>query len=150
MFDSLSVFSGGWWAGVMVLAAAGGWVVYFAGRPGGTPDERERWRRLKVHVDGRITDGTMVDHRSIGPGRGDEPAEFLFYEYRVGGVEYSAAQDVSTLMDQIGEPSSIVGVVHVKYQPRNPSNSIIICEEWNGFRNPARGLPARDGSPSRL
>ncbi len=60
----------------------------------------------------------------------------------------AAAQDVADLKDRIAGSPSIVGWVNVKYQPRNPSNSIIICEEWSGLRTNGRGAGERNGSAS--
>ncbi len=48
----------------------------------------------------------------------------IHYRYVVGGVEYSAAQDVSALRDAIGDPQQFLGTVTVKYFPRLPANSI--------------------------
>jgi len=33
----------------------------------------------------------------------------------------------------------LVGVANLKYSPKNPANSILICEEWSGLR--AKGAP---------
>ena len=60
--------------------------------------------------------------------RGDE----LFYSYTVGGVEYSAAQDVSSIREHV--PDDPAGLATVKYISHNPANSIVICEEWSGLR----------------
>jgi hypothetical protein len=35
----------------------------------------------------------------------------------------------------------------VKYDPRNPANSIVVAEEWNGLRGATRLLP--ENHPSR-
>ena len=32
------------------------------------------------------------------------------------------------------EPDRLIGVVSLKYSPKNPANSILICEEWSGLR----------------
>jgi len=29
---------------------------------------------------------------------------------------------------------SMVGPASVKYDPRNPANSIVLCEQWSGLR----------------
>ncbi len=138
----------GWSFGLAALAAATVLGVYFAWRPADTPAEKEHQRRMKVSATGRFADGTAVDFRSVPPGEGEEPQELVFYQYSVGGVDYSAAQDVADLKDRIAGSPRIVGWVNVKYQPRNPSNSIIICEEWSGVRTNGRGAGERNGSAS--
>ncbi len=149
MLDSASTVSIGWWLGMACLAAATASTVYFAFCPVDTPAAKERRRRLGVNVAGRFADGTVVDFRSLPPDEGEEPQELVFYQYCVGGVEYSAAQDVAALKDRIGGfPSRIVGAVNVKYQTQNPSNSIIICEEWSGLRNLGGSAGDRNGSVS--
>ena len=130
------------------VGRGGGSGVYFSWRPVGTPAERERHRRLKVSATGRFADGTVGDFRSVPPGEGEEPQELAFYQYSVGGVEYSAARDVAHLKDRIAGSPRIVGWVNVKYQPRNPSDSIIICEQWSGLRTNRRGAGERNGSAS--
>ena len=64
----------------------------------------------------------------------DVRAEELFYTYSVGGVEYSATQDVSSIREHLPEDAALAGPATVKYIPRNPANSIVICEEWSGLR----------------
>ena len=98
-----------------------------------TPAERERRRRLLVHAKGRTTDGTVTDIPDSD--RNSEP--LIHYRYVVGGVEYSAAQDVSALHDAIGDPPQFLGAVTVKYSPRLPANSIVVCEDWSGLRSSA-------------
>jgi len=131
MFEQLPRFAEGGVVFGAVLAAA---VVAFAGlfflwRRRNTPEERERRRRLAVHREGRITDGMVLDIR-------DEPPQRLIcYTYLIRGVEYSAAQEVSALADDVGDdPSRIVGAATVKYHQRNPYNSIVVCEDWSGLR----------------
>lgn len=115
------------------VAVIGGFVFYILRRPSAA--ERERRRRLKIHQEGRITDGTLFDVGEPGAEQGPESARLLYYTYSIGGVEYSACQDVSTLAERIGsDPASVIGSVYVKYHSKNPHNSIIICEEWSGLR----------------
>jgi hypothetical protein len=50
-------------------------------------------------------------------------------------VEYTASQDISKLRDRLPEdPQTWIGPVTIKYLPRNPANSIVVCEDWSGFR----------------
>jgi hypothetical protein len=58
----------------------------------------------------------------------------LYYHYELAGVEYSTSQDVSALAAMLpADLSRLIGPVSVKYDPRNPANSIIICEDWSGL-----------------
>lgn len=119
------------------VAAAGGLLALgvVLWRRRNNPTERERRRRALVNARGRVTDGvvTDVDIPAAGEGKG-----LIHYTYRIGGVEYSAAQDISDLAGSIeSDPSKIVGAVNVKYHARNPFDSIVICEGWSGLRRRA-------------
>ncbi len=89
-----------------------------------TPEERERRRRALLVRLGKMGDATLVEIRD----------DLLFYSYLVRGVEYIASQDVSRLKEQIPGDLSIVGPLCVKYDARNPANSIVLAEEWSGIR----------------
>ncbi len=43
-------------------------------------------------------------------------------------------QDVSSLQERIPTSLSIEGSVSVKYDARNPANSIVLAEQWSGLR----------------
>jgi len=47
-------------------------------------------------------------------------------------VEYTASQDLGRLKDHMPELTSVTAV-SVKYDPRNPANSIILAEGWSGL-----------------
>jgi len=90
-----------------------------------SPEKRERRRRAVVNRVGRLTDGVVVEANTTS----------LFYTYSVGGVGYHASQDISQLSQYLpDEASKLVGPAWLKYAPKNPANSIVICEEWSGFR----------------
>ena len=89
-----------------------------------TPEERERRRRAALAAAGKMGDATLVEIREM----------LLFYSYDVRGVEYIASQDVSHLTDYLPRDLSALGPVGVKYDPRNPANSIILSEGWSGIR----------------
>jgi hypothetical protein len=90
-----------------------------------SPDEAERRRRATLHAQGKMGDATLLDLRD----------NLLIYAYDVRGVEYTASQDVTTLRALLPSDSSAVnGVVFVKYDARNPANSIVLCEQWSGLR----------------
>ncbi|MGH9591488.1 MAG: DUF3592 domain-containing protein, partial [Bryobacteraceae bacterium] len=55
------------------------------------------------------------------------------YSYSISGVTYETAQDVTGLEDRVhlhllaaGHPAS------VKYNPANPSDSILVADDWSG------------------
>jgi hypothetical protein len=97
------------------------------------PARRERRRRSQVNLTGRIGDAMIT-------GVADDS---LFYTYSVNGVAYSASQDIAALKDRLpSELGRLVGVANVKYSPRNPANSILLCEEWTGLRQKATSAKA--------
>jgi hypothetical protein len=110
----------------LALIALAIWVVL---RVHGTPEKRERQRRLNVHRQGRVGDAMIseaTDHT-------------LYYFYTVRGVHYTASQDVSTLREYLpADAHRLIGVAGLKYSSKNPANSILVCEEWSGLRAPAR------------
>ena len=56
----------------------------------------------------------------------------LLYSYDVRGVEYTASQDVTCL--PVPADLSNAPALSVKYDPKNPANSIVVAEEWSGLR----------------
>ena len=89
-----------------------------------TPEERERRRRAILVRQGKMGDATLVEIRD----------DLVFYSYLVRGVEYTASQDVSMLKQRLPGDLSAVGPLSVKYDARNPANSIVLAEEWSGVR----------------
>jgi LPXTG-motif cell wall-anchored protein len=135
----LVVTLSGWltiFGALVVLALLG--VLWWRRRQQLTPEEREKLRRLGVNSAGRLTDGVLVDSPYKETSSGT--TGLVFYQYSASGVRYTAAQDVSNLADRVS-PESVRpgGVTAVKYDPRKPSNSIIVCEEWSGLRRKADG-----------
>jgi hypothetical protein len=116
-----------------IFIAGIGTIRWLAGRVKSDPVERERRRRLKVGREGRLVDGSILDVIDAS----------VLYSYAVAGVEYQAAQDLSAIRSLMAEPmESLIGPVTIKYLPANPSNSVILTEEWSGFRTkPARRIP---------
>jgi Protein of unknown function (DUF3592) len=88
------------------------------------PEERERIRRARLVATGKMGDATVVEVRE----------QHVFYAYMVRGVEYTASQDVSLLLDRVPPDLSEVQTVAVRYDPRNPANSIVVAEQWSGLR----------------
>jgi hypothetical protein len=94
-----------------------------------TPAERERRRRAMISRAGRMLDGMITDFS----------ADAIYYAYSVNGVDYTASQDLTDLREFVpSDPAQLVGLVTIKYAPRNPANSILVCESWSGFRTKNR------------
>jgi hypothetical protein len=112
--------AGGILAGAGLLALAG-WIVY---RRRITPQEKERRRRMALNRWQRTVEGLVLD---AGP-------DLIHYQYELRGVAYFASQDITALRGLLpADPASLAGPVNVKYDPRNPANSIVLCEEWSGL-----------------
>jgi hypothetical protein len=90
-----------------------------------SPDEKERRRRLMLLSTGKMGDANLLDiHDNL-----------LVYSYAVRGVEYTASQDISKLRQFLpDELTSLAGHVFVRYDAKNPANSIVVAEEWSGLR----------------
>lgn len=107
------------------------------------PEELERLRRLRVSRDGRIASAEIIDWADAGPA--DSSSRALIYRYEVAGVTYEAAQVIANFPSAALLAEGLSGLEsHVKYDPRNPANSIIACEEWSGLK-PAK--PAVTAKP---
>lgn len=105
-------------AGLISLAI---WIVY---RRRMTPAERERRRRVLVNKTQRTTEATVTE----------ATAEMIHFQYELRGVRYFASQDVSVLGAYLPEDiTRLIGPVSAKYDPRNPANSIVVCEDWTGL-----------------
>jgi hypothetical protein len=115
-------------AGLIALAV---WILL---RVHGTPEKRERKRRLSVHQQGRLGDAMISEATE----------NTLYYFYTVRGVHYTASQDISTLREYLpADAHRLIGVAGLKYSSKNPANSILVCEEWSGLRAPA-AMPEGD------
>ena len=114
--------------------------------------EAERERRSFLNRVGRIVDGQVLEivEEAVEPPRGSQAGIFgkrraekavaanhkmLLYTYAISGVSYEAAQDISGLEEQACLERVVAGQpVGVKYDPANPSNSILIADDWSGLR----------------
>jgi hypothetical protein len=76
---------------------------------------------------GKMGDANLLDIRE----------GLLIYSYAVRGVEYTASQDVSALKPFLPDGVASLVSICVRYDPRNPANSIVLAEKWSGLR-PAR------------
>jgi hypothetical protein len=107
----------------VVLLGAGVWIALQV--KNGTPERREKRRRLHLNQTGRLGDALITEASDT----------LLYYTYSINGVEYSASQDISTLLDRLpAEPGRLVGLANLKYSTKHPGNSILLCEEWSGLR----------------
>ena len=113
--------------GVVCLVLAGVLAVRAWRRSRVSPDEIERRRRQELMATGKMGDASLLDvHDNL-----------LLYSYSVRGVEYTASQDISRLRQYLpADVASLAGHVLVKYDARNPANSIVLAEEWSGLRSP--------------
>jgi hypothetical protein len=136
-------------AGIAVLAVIG--VIFWLRRKPEDPNEQERQRRAYLNRVGRIVEGQVlevVEHPHDAPSA-KQPGFFrkrhagalangtqklLYYTYSISGVTYETAQDITGLEEQAhlgrvvaGQPAS------VKFDPSNPSNSILLADDWSGL-----------------
>jgi hypothetical protein len=142
--------------GVGVVAAIGV-ASYLLTRRKPTAEEMERERRDLLAHSGRITDGTIMDTmitevHNAGLNASDvflavdpsiptpiptpptTPApQIIVYNYRIAGVTYECAQDVSMLAEYVHGIRADLPV-QVRYAPHNPANSIVVAESWSGLR----------------
>jgi len=99
-----------------------------------TAEELEHERRTWLNTVGRITDGTVIDVQEL-ENQEQHAATMLIYQYDVAGVSYEASQDVTYLRQWINLHSCRLGLpTSVKYDSRNPGNSMVIAEGWIGLR----------------
>ena len=111
--------------------------VWIALRPKSTPEKRERQRREMLHRRGRLGEAFIVE---VTP-------DMIHYTYSIHGVRYTAAQDVSALTEYLPQDHErLIGVASIKYFAKNPANSILISEEWNGLRPNPGGRLLTDGN----
>lgn len=96
-----------------------------------SPEELERRRRQELLTTGKMGDANLLEFHD----------DLLFYSYSVRGVEYTASQDISKLRQFLpADAAALAGHVLVKYDARNPANSIVLAEDWSGLR-PANPRP---------
>jgi hypothetical protein len=115
-------------------AAIGGVVLWWVLTHRISAEERERERRQHLVLHGRIIDGSVLDW-SEQPDSSELGT--LHYRYLIAGVSYESAQDVTFLKDSVPVSASCLGTLaSVRYDPKNPANSIIVAESWSGLRSP--------------
>jgi hypothetical protein len=131
-------------AAILAGVSAGvGVGVYVLTRRKPTPEEIEHDRRELLARSGRITDGTIMDTMVTEARNAAEAApaddnstltpQIILYNYRIGGVTYECAQDVTALAAYVHGIRTDLPV-QVRYLPQNPANSIVVAESWSGLR----------------
>lgn len=133
------------------LVAAVAMIAYAFFRPAVNPEDEERKRRLHLNQIGRIAEGQIVElverppestetrkglfGASARPLKDMRPRHLVSYTYLISGVTYQTAQDITGLESQVrlerlvaGQPASI------KYDASNPSDSILVADDWSGLR----------------
>jgi hypothetical protein len=146
-------------AGLIVMAAIG--IVVWLRRKPIDDSEIERQRRAYPNKVGRIVEGQILEISENALPAGDAkhhstPAKhnrgtssgakitaaastngtqrLIYYTYSISGVTYETAQDVTGLEERLHLKRAAVGqTASVKYDPSNPSNSILLADDWSGL-----------------
>lgn len=132
-------------------AAAAGAGIYWWRRRLPDPEEIERQRRSRLNQVGRIVEGQVVElldapaptepatglglfpkkHGSAATNLG---RKLICYSYSISGVTYETAQDITGLEERVGLDRLVAGQpASIKYDPSNPSNSILVADDWSGL-----------------
>jgi hypothetical protein len=123
------------------LAAIAGATSVLLTRKRVTAAEREHIRRNYLARAGRITDGSITETQWLVPAPSGHDAApvapttpaVLLYRYRIAGVTYECAQDVTHLPEYVRQVRVDLPI-QVRFDPRNPANSIVVAESWSGLR----------------
>jgi Protein of unknown function (DUF3592) len=83
-------------------------------------DEASRIERLSKT--GRMTDGSIIDAISDNDGRITQ----VTYTYTLAGVQYESSQALSELQQQRPNDYAPGKQIVVRYDPRQPANSIVV------------------------
>ena len=134
-------------AGLIVLAIIG--IIFWLRSKPEDAGEVERQRRAYLNRVGRIVEGQVlevVNHPSAAPyakrpgvfakrrAVPNDAQKLLYYTYSIYGVTYETAQDITGLEEQAHLSTVIAGQhASVKYDPSNPSNSILLADDWSGL-----------------
>ncbi len=117
-----------------------------------TEEDLERTRRQDLVLGGRIIDGTVLDVSDLDAFEAKRPEgmQLILYKYEIAGVAYECSQDITNLKDLIDIADIRVGFpCSVRYDTRQPLNSIVIAENWIGLRDTANSVPVRRAGPRR-
>jgi hypothetical protein len=76
----------------------------------------------------------LVANRHGDGASADGTPKLLYYTYSISGVTYETAQDITGLEEQLHLDRVAAGqTASVKYDPSNPSNSILLADDWSGL-----------------
>ncbi len=134
------------------VACLGGVAWFMATRKHTSEEELERTRRQDLVLGGRIIDGTVIDIAELDAYEAGRPEgmQLILYKYEISGVSYECSQDITNLKDLIAIADIRVGFpCSVRYDTRQPENSIVIAENWIGLRDTANSVPVRRTSRRR-
>jgi hypothetical protein len=114
--------------------------------------DRERERCAYLNRVGRIVEGQIIEVADHAPqaaeaggsrifskraevsSNGNGTRKLLHYSYSISGVTYETAQDVTGLEIRAQLNRVAAGqTASVKYDPANPSNSILVADDWSGL-----------------
>ncbi len=136
-------------AGVAVLALVG--LAFWLRRKPDDPADEERERCAYLNRVGRIVEGQIIELTDHSPSNGDaapsrmfqkragsshagHTRRLLYYSYSISGVTYETAQDVTGQEERVHLHRVAAGqTASVKYDPSNPSNSILLADDWSGL-----------------
>ncbi|MGH9685990.1 MAG: LPXTG cell wall anchor domain-containing protein [Candidatus Acidiferrales bacterium] len=77
---------------------------------------------------------TSLLSRRIDNNGSGSPRMLLHYTYAISGVSYETAQDITGLEERLHLARVAAGqIASVKYDPSNPSNSILLADDWSGL-----------------
>jgi hypothetical protein len=136
-------------AGLIVLVAVG--IIFWLRRKPEDAAEIERQRRAYLNRVGRIVEGQVLEVVEHGGGSPEVKhagkisktsvvatpngnQRLLYYTYSISGVTYETAQDITGLEERLHLTRVAAGqTASVKYDPSNPSNSILLADDWSGL-----------------
>jgi len=135
-------------------------IVFLLRRKPADSGELERQRRAYLNRIGRVVEGQVLEivdrghapasaNPASGPdsnpaglftrahhaGTAGPPQTLLYYTYSISGVSYETAQDITGLEERLHLTRVAAGqIASVKYDPSNPSNSILLADDWSGLQ----------------
>jgi hypothetical protein len=137
-------------AGIAVVVLVG--IVLWLRRKPEDETDIERQRRAYLNRVGRIVEGQVLEIVEHARDANDSAAKshgmfqrraatspngtqkLLYYTYAISGVTYETAQDITGL-DEAKHLGRVAAgqTASVKYDPSNPSNSILLADDWSGL-----------------